>query len=406
MHRTWLVLAVVVAMAAFDLSASQWGPTYAQDSINKALGALHDYFKQQVTDRQIAGASLMIVRRSPGPPVAFQDFVGKANVEKDQAVDEETIYHWASITKTFTGIGIMQLRDRALLTLDDPVIKYIPELRDIHDPFGNRTEITIRQLMTHSAGFRGATWPWGGSQPWRPFEPTKWEQIVATLPYTNVEFRPGSRHSYSNLGVVFLGRIIEQLTGDNFEVYIDKNIFKPLEMHRSYFDTTPYHLLQHRSASYWIRDGKRLAAPFDADTGITVSNGGLNSPLPDMVKYLLFMLGDPSKKVYEGVLRRSSLDEMWRPQIEIGAEGNDQVAMGLSFFVERREGMQVIGHSGGQNGFISHFYISPAQGIGYLVAFNTDWEAADEKKDPTREADAAVRSYVIKNTFPVLLGKY
>jgi len=405
MHCVSLVLAVVVVMVAVGLSASQWGPRYPQDSINKVLSAFHDYFKQQVTDRQIAGASLMIVRKSANPQIAFQDFLGKANLEKDQAVDEGTIYHWASITKTFTGIGIMQLRDRGLLALDDPVIKYIPELRDIHDPFGDRTEITIRQLMTHSAGFRGATWPWGGSQPWHPFEPRQWEQIVAMLPYTDVEFKPGSRHGYSNLGVVFLGRIIELLTGDDFEVYIDKNIFKPLEMYRSYFDTTPYHLLAHRSASYWIRDGKRQAAPFDADTGITVSNGGLNAPLPDMVKYLMFLLGDPSKKAYDGILRRSSLEEMWRPQIDIGDEGNDHVAMGLSFFVERREGIQVIGHSGGQNGFISHFYISPAQGIGYLVAFNTDWVAADEKKDPTREADAAVRSYVIKNVFPVLLGK-
>ncbi len=84
--------------------------------------------------------------------------------------------------------------------------------------------------MTHSAGFRGATWPWGGDKPWHPFEPTSWSQLVAMFPYTEVEFQPGSRHSYSNPGIIFLGIIIERLTGDDYEVYIDKNVLKPLEM--------------------------------------------------------------------------------------------------------------------------------------------------------------------------------
>ena len=64
------------------------------------------------------------------------------------------------------------------------------------------------------------------------------------LPFTEILFKPGSKYSYSNLGIVFLGQIIERLSGDDYEVYVDKNILKPLEMHRSYFDATPYHLLK------------------------------------------------------------------------------------------------------------------------------------------------------------------
>ena len=62
----------------------------------------------------------------------------------------------------------MQLRDRGLLSLDDPAIKYVPELRQVHNPFGDMSQVTIRHLMTHSAGFRAGTWPWGGDQPWHP----------------------------------------------------------------------------------------------------------------------------------------------------------------------------------------------------------------------------------------------
>jgi CubicO group peptidase (beta-lactamase class C family) len=225
------------------------------------------------------------------------------------------------------------------------------------------------------------------------------------LPYTNVEFRPGSRYGYSNPGIIFLGRIIETLSGDDYEVYIDKNVFKPLGMARSYFDATPYHLLPHRSASYYVsKSGGHRAAPFDVDTGVTVSNGGLNAPVGDMVKYLNFLLGEGPRDVYEQVLKRSSLEEMFVPQIEAERDGEDRVSLGLSFFVEEREGRRLIGHSGSQNGFILHFYICPALRAGYLAAFNTEWEegGGDPKKEKTRLLDADLRTHLLRNVFAVM----
>jgi len=145
----------------------------------------------------------------------------------------------------------MQLRDRGLLSLDDPVVKYVPELRAVHDPFGDVSDIEIRHLMSHSAGFRASTWPWGGDKPWHPFEPTRWEQLVAMLPYTDVQFAPGTRYSYSNPGVIFLGRIVELLSGDDYEMYVTKNILMPLGMHETFFDRSPYSLVSHRSHSYF-----------------------------------------------------------------------------------------------------------------------------------------------------------
>ena len=155
----------------------------------------------------------------------------------------------------------MQLRDRGLLSLDDPAIKYVPELREVHNPYGDMSQVTIRHLMTHSAGFRAGTWPWGGDQPWHPFEPTRWAQVVAMMPYTELQFRPGTQYSYSNPGVIFLGRIIELFSGDDYEVYVKKNIFMPLGMTRSFFDRAPYHLVAHRSHSYAATDeGARSSA--------------------------------------------------------------------------------------------------------------------------------------------------
>lgn len=368
-----------------------------------------NYYGQRLRQHGIVGSSFMLVHDNQ---VIASEFYGQVNLEKNQPVDENTIYHWASITKTFTGIAIMQLRDRGLLKLADPIVSYVPELKAVHNPFGPMEQITIRHLLSHSAGFREGTWPWGGDKDWHPHEPQHWSQLVAMMPYTEILFPPGSRFSYSNPGIIFLGRVIETLTHDDYEVYIDKNIFRPLEMRRSYFDATPYHLLKHRSHSYWLRQGKLTPARFDVDTGITVSNGGLNAPLPDMVKYLNFLLGsrDPKQQaIYEEVLKRSSLEEMWQPQIKIEPPAKDgenrRDALGLAFFIEDNFGQHFIGHSGGQNGFISHFYLRPDTRTAYIVAFNT--HALSEEKEPdtgqnTRVLDREIKDYLFKHIFPLL----
>jgi CubicO group peptidase (beta-lactamase class C family) len=322
------------------------------------------------------GSSFYLVRDNR---VAAREFYGLADAVRGVPVDEDTIYHWASITKTFTGIAVMQLRDRGLLRLDDPVVKYLPELRAAHNPFGDMSEITIRHLMTHSGGFRNPTWTWRDSgKDWQPFEPAGWAQLVALMPYTEVLFKPGSRFSYSNPAVIYLGRIVELLSREDYEVYVDKNIFKPLGMHRSYFDVTPYHLIKHRSHSYYVRGGARTEARFDADTGVTVSNGGLNAPLPDMIKYVNFLMGDPAKQGdYDGVLKRSTLEEMWQPRMPASGDFTqgwmrEGTAVGLSFFVDDIEGRRYVGHNGDQNGFKVYLSLCPSTRTASLLAFNTE----------------------------------
>ena len=394
-----LVVACAVA-APVGVAAAPQGA--ARGSASKAaFDALEAFYVSGVNDNGIVGSRLVVLREGRE---LFARSVGVADIARQHPVDADTIFHWASITKTFTAIAIMQLRDRGLLTLDDPVVNYVPELRLVHDPFGDISRITIRHLMTHSAGFRNPTWPWGGDKPWHPFEPTEWSQLVAMFPYTEVEFEPGSRYSYSNPGIIFLGRVIERLSGDHYETYSDKNILKPLEMSRSYFDATPYHLLPHRSASYYVENGKPRPAPFDAVTGITVSNGGLNAPVGDMEKYLAFLIGnDQRQAVYDLVLKRRSLEEMFVPQLAVGTEGSDRVSIGLNFFVEDRGGFHLVGHGGDQNGFIAHFYICPALRAGYIVAFNTETPpTTTDGKDKTREFDAALRAFMLKNVFPAL----
>ncbi len=359
------------------MSAAEGQPaTHEADNFARAYGEFKKNYQDELRRPGVVGSSLFFIRDNQ---VIAKDFYGLADAQQNRPVDEDTIYHWASITKTFTGIAIMQLRDRGLLKLDDPVIKYVPELKAAHNPYGDMSGITIKHLLTHSAGFRNSTWTWrDGDKDWQPFEPPRWEQIAAMMPYTEVFFKPGSRFSYSNPGVIYLGRIIELLSHDDYEVYIDKNILKPLEMHRSFFDATPYHLLKHRSHSYYVREGKRTTGRFDADTGVTVSNGGLNASLPDMLKYVNFLLGDPKKQaIYDGVLKRATLEEMWQPQFTAAGDYtqgwmNEDTAVGLSFFIDDIEGRRYVGHNGDQNGFRSYLSLCPSARTASILVFNTE----------------------------------
>ncbi|MBB4098600.1 serine hydrolase domain-containing protein [Sphingomonas kyeonggiensis] len=364
MRRAALLL---LALAATPAAAQERG-------FDKAVADFRALHRAEVAKAGIAGSSFYVIRDGR---TVVADHLGEQDADAHVPVDAATIYHWASITKTMTGIAILQLRDRGLLKLDDPIIRYVPELAGVHDPFGDPSAITIRQLMSHSAGFRNGTWPWR-SEEWQPFEPPRWEQLKAMIPYTEVKFKPGSRFSYSNPGIVYLGQVIERLSGEDFEVYVDKNILRPLGMHASYFDRTPPYLLPHRAHSYYIKDGKRVPAPFDADTGVTVSNGGLNAPLPDMAKYVAFLLGEPKRAAeYDLVLKRASLEEMWQPQISAG-EDFTQGRMapttwsGLSFFLDKTDGIRIVGHNGDQNGFRAYLSLCPDQHMGSLLTFNTE----------------------------------
>jgi CubicO group peptidase (beta-lactamase class C family) len=388
------LLPVVAVMAA----------PFLQRSVEKDQWArITSFYRQRLQEAGIVGSSLMVVK---GGAVVAKAFDGYQHLETRRLVDEHTIYHWASITKMFTGVAIMQLRDRGLLSLDDPAIEFIPELRAVHNPFGDMSQVTIRHLMTHSAGFRASTWPWGGDRAWHPFEPTRWDQLVAMFPYTELLFRPGTRYSYSNPGVIFLARIIEDVSGDQYETYVTKNIFMPLGMTRSFFDRSPYHLLEHRSHSYERADDGLKEQPFDFDTGITTSNGGLNAPLGDMAKWVAFLIGDGGGEMalapYDGVLKRSSLDEMFTPVIRAkdgeGGSGGD-VRAGLSCFIERHHGVELVGHSGDQNGFISHLYLHRPSKSGYIVSFNTNARSTEDPRRSTRTVDNDLRDLLIKELF-------
>jgi CubicO group peptidase (beta-lactamase class C family) len=351
----------------------------------------------------VVGGGTIVVR--DGRILAHHEY-GWGDRAAGERIADGTLYHWASITKTLTAIAIMQLRDRGRLSLDDRITTYLPELRQVHSGFGPIDQITIRMLLSHSSGFQNPTWPYRAGRAWEPFEPTRWEQLVAMMPYQELEFKPGSQFGYSNPAFIYLARVIEQLTGDPWATYIQKNILTPLGLSRSYFGATPYHLARWRSNNYTVqRDSSGheavVANGRDFDPGITIPNSGWNAPLGDLVTFAAFLTGatrnDTSlARLYETVLKPSTLKEMWQPVVSVPASEELGDAVGLSFFLFSSEGTPVVGHTGEQAGFRSFLYLNPQNRMAIIGALNTVNEARGEASAAgwarlTREAREAIK---------------
>ena len=178
MPRPLILLAVLAPGLAAAQAPAAW-PSFTRT------------FAAYVDSDKVVGAGVVFMKN--GRVVARYD-TGFADRTANIRVDDKSIYHWGSITKTLTAISIMQLRDRGKLSLDDKIVRYVPELRTMHDAYGMMDSITLRMLLSHTAGFQGATWPYGNDKPWEPFEPTTWNQLVAKMAYQHLDFRTGSRY--------------------------------------------------------------------------------------------------------------------------------------------------------------------------------------------------------------------
>lgn len=356
-------------------------------------------FQTYVDSDRVVGASVAYVR---GGRIVDRYDTGFADRSMNVKVDSQTIYHWGSITKSLTGIAIMQLRDRGKLSLDDKIVKWVPELHAMHDPYGMMDSITLRMLLSHTAGFQNPTWPYGDGKPWEPFEPTTWNQLVAMMPYQELLFKPGTKYSYSNPGFVYLARVVEAITGDPWDAYVQKNIFAPLDLDRSYFRSTPYFLASHRSHNYNLRrdsttkTGTLVDNGAEFDPGITSPNGAWNAPVTDLAKYVAFLTNaivpGMSRERYDVVLQRSSLDEMWQrgQPMSAGYESSPNEWMGLAFFVLDRNGKRILGHTGSQAGFRSFYYFDPIAKTGIIAVFNTTNNVAPANRLQRAVQDMAI----------------
>lgn len=225
---------------------------------------------------------------------------------KDRApVTTDTVFRIASMTKSFTALSILKLRDEGKLSLDDQVAKYVPALADLPYPTKDSPTLTIRHLLTHSEGFPEDN-PWGDRQLAQSDETIRaW--MRAGIPFSNA---PGTAYEYSNYGFAILGQVVARASGRPYKDYVRDEILKPLGMNSSTFDMAAVPR-EHVARGYRWEDNVWKDEPILAH-GSFGSMGGLWTTARDLARWVAFQMSafPPRDEAERGPVRRSSAREM------------------------------------------------------------------------------------------------
>ncbi|MCX5411380.1 serine hydrolase [Streptomyces sp. NBC_00059] len=262
--------------------------------------------------------------------------------------DGDTQFRIGSITKTFTAVLVMRLRDEGLIDLDDPLEKHLPGTGAGH--------VTVFQLLGHSAGLAAETpAPW-----WERTPGTTRPELADVLGEGPLIHRSGHGHHYSNPGYTLLGSLVEKLRGDTWDEVLRREILEPLGMDR----TTPQAAAPH-AGGWAVHPWADVMLPEPAeDLGLMAPAGQLWSTTTDLLRFAAFLArGD------ERVLRASSVEEMRAPAAPPEA-GDWDGAYGLGLQVVRRKSRTLLGHSGSLPGFLAALWFSVEDDVAAVVLSN------------------------------------
>jgi CubicO group peptidase (beta-lactamase class C family) len=303
----------------------------------------------------------------------YTNYQGYMNLANKTSVVASSAFRIASMTKSFAAMGILILRDKGKLNLDDPASKYIPEMRQTKYITTDAPAITIRDLMTHRAGFPEDN-PYGDRQ----LADTDAELMQLMKENPSFSNAPGLQYEYSNLGFALLGTIIKNVSGQSYQQFIDQNIFKPLGMNNTYWEYTKVPPQQLAHGYRWI-DGNWREESLLKD-GSWGAMGGLITTVEDFSKYMkLHLQAWPIRDSKEtGPLKRSSIREMhqlWNfntinPRLN---NKNCAAATGYGYglgITRDCRGNIYVAHSGGLPGFGSNWMIRPNYNLGIVIMSN------------------------------------
>lgn len=315
--------------------------------------------------------------------LAHVESVGVRDLASNSPITPATVFRIASMTKSFTVLAILKLRDEGKLSLADPVSKWLPEFASMELPTRDTAPLQIRQLLSHSAGFPEDN-PWGDQQLSASDDDlTQW--LRRGIPFSTP---PDTRYEYSNYAFGLLGRVVTKASGVPYETYIRTEILAPLHM-----DATTLRFSQVPAASRAIGyrlqpDGTYLEEP-PLPQGAFGSAGGILTTATDLGKYVAFQLSawPPRDDPESGPVRRSSVREMshmWTPANLIAGRSNGVLhaaesgyGYGLRITTDCRF-EHIVGHGGGLPGFGSYMAWLPDYGVGMFAMASLTYSGPSE----------------------------
>ena len=312
------------------------------------VSRMEQVVQSYVSDKKFMG-SVLVAR---GGAVLLSKGYGSANLEWNIPNSPATKFRLGSITKQFTAASILLLEDRGKLKTNVPVKKFMPDAPAAWD------KITIFHLLTHTSGIPSFTsFPEYASQ--EPFATTP-EKLVARFRDKPLDFQPGEKWSYSNSGYVLLGYLLEKVSGESYETFVQENIFGPLGMKDSGYDSNSA-VISRRAAGYAPgKDGPKNAGFIDMS--VPFSAGALYSTTEDLLRWEQGLFGGK-------LLSAASLAKMTTPF-------KDDYACGVG--VRAVSGHKVIDHGGGIEGFNTFLAYYPEDKLTVVALSNLNRDAPEQ----------------------------
>jgi CubicO group peptidase (beta-lactamase class C family) len=301
---------------------------------------------------------------------------GVQDVETQRPVTADTLFRIASMTKAFTALSILELRDEGKLSLDAPVDTYVPELRGWKYPTEDSPTIRVRELLTHTAGFVTDD-PWGDRQ--TPLPESDFTRLLRDgVPFTRA---PATAMEYSNLGYALLGRIVANVSGQPYKDFVQKLLFTPLGMVATGYDVAAAPQ-ERRALGYRWEDSTWKLEPTMAH-GAFGAMGGIQTSAADYAKWIAYLLSawPPRDGADAGPVRRSSVRELAQganfPAVRLrpgssGAEAcREASTYAMGFYAATDCDLALtLSHGGGYPGYGSHVLLLPEYGVGIFAFAN------------------------------------
>ena len=320
------------------------GVCLAQDNSSRMDQVVQSY----VVNKRFMGSVLV----AQSDKVVFSKGYGSANLEWNVPDSPDTKFRLGSITKQFTAACVLLLEERGKLKITDPVKAYMPDAPAAWD------KVTIFNLLTHTSGIPSFT----GFPDYASTEAiaTTPEKLVARFRDKPLEFQPGEKWNYSNSGYVLLGYLIEKISGESYSQFVQENIFTPLGMKDSGYDSTSA-VITHRASGYTPND-KGLVNSGYIDMSIPLSAGALYSTTEDLLRWEQGLFGGK-------LLSATSLQKMTTPF-------KNDYAFGLG--VHEANGHKLIEHGGGIEGFNTQLSYYPEDKLTVVVLSNQNTGATGD----------------------------
>lgn len=371
---------MLVAETALEES---FGPGDRPARLRSIEPKLRELVKAEAKRMNAPGLSVGVVLDGQ---LLFTAFEGSADPATKRPLDADAVFRIGSISKTFTASAIVKLRDEGKLSLDEPVVRHLPELARLRYPTSDSRPLTLRQILTHTSGLPRL----GHFDYVKPeHDPTEAEVLESgDVTLGNV---PGTSNVYSNLALGFAGLVVGRVAGQPLRPYLAGHVLGPLGMKATVWDEADVPPA-HRVVGF-SREGKELKAQAPWRLGASEGAGGLYSSLTDMSRWVAFQLDayPPRNEADDGPIRRASRRELHAAQAAVslnvypasGELGPDLVDVfeehvGLAFRTETTcYASGVVKHSGAIDGFQSSMMFAPKRGFGVIVLSSLIDESAD-----------------------------